>query len=187
VTTLAAAWIKGYGWLLLWLAVSLGAQALAYAGLGAVVIRKKDGRLPWTVRILLAPYMISARVTLHYYCRGLAPYAKAAPGVWLGRRLTDTQAQEAIQKGVTAALDLTAGFPECAPLLSIAYRNIQLLPVTRAALAWYRRICLRRAWRNRFARPLSGCAPSLRKSCWTMCGCGGPANSQWYYRGSKAA
>src|SRR5262249_47302290 len=73
--------IGGWGWLLMWLAVSLGAQAAAYAGWGTAVFQKKDGRLPWRVRILLAPYMICARITLHYYCRGLAPYAEAAPGV----------------------------------------------------------------------------------------------------------
>jgi hypothetical protein len=127
----AAAWlIGGYGWLLLWLAVSLAAQALAYAGAGAVVFQKKNGRLPWHVRIVLAPYMICARITLHYYCRNLSPYAEAAPGVWIGRRLTDAEADAAIQKGVIAALDLTAGFPECGPLLALPYCNIQLLPIT---------------------------------------------------------
>ena len=126
----AAYWIGGWGWLLLWLAISLASQAMAYAGLGSIVFWKKDGRLPWPVRIVLAPYMIGARITLHYYCRGLAPHAEAARGVWIGRRLTDAQAREAIGKGVTAALDLTAGFPECGPLRAIHYRNIQLLPLT---------------------------------------------------------
>ena len=126
----AAAWIRGWGWLLLWIAVSLAAQAMAYARAGSIVFHKKDGRLSWPVRILLAPYMIGARITLHYYCRGLPPWIEATPGVWIGRRLTDAQAGEAIAKGVTAALDLTAGFPECDPLLSLRYRNIQLLPVT---------------------------------------------------------
>jgi hypothetical protein len=130
VIAAAAWWIGGYGWLLLWLAISLAAQALAYAGAGVVVFRKRDGRLPWVVRIVLAPYMICARITLHYYCRGLAPYSEAAPGVWIGRRLTDAEAAAAIGKGVTAALDLTAGFPECAPLLALPYGNIQLLPLT---------------------------------------------------------
>jgi hypothetical protein len=74
--------------------------------------------------------MVCARITLHYYCRGLAPFAEAAPGVWIGRRLTDDQARDAIAKGVTAALDITAGFPECAPLLALRYCNIQLLPLT---------------------------------------------------------
>lgn len=130
VTTAAALWIGGWGWLLLWLALSLAAQALAYAGAGAMVFRKRNGRLPWTVRILLAPYMICARITLHYYCRGKAPYAEAAPGVWIGRRLTDDEGRALVQKGVNAALDLTAGFPECAPLLGVTYCNVQLLPIT---------------------------------------------------------
>jgi protein-tyrosine phosphatase len=128
--TVAAVWLQGWGWLLLWLAVSLAAQAAAYAGLGAVVFWKRDGRLPWAVRILLAPYMVIARITLHYYCRGLPSFAEVAPGVWIGRRLSNAEAAEVVKKGVTAALDLTAGFPECDPLRAVTYRNIQLLPLT---------------------------------------------------------
>jgi hypothetical protein len=130
VTAAGAWWLGGWGWILLWLSVSLAAQAVAYAGWGVAVFRKAGGRLPWSVRILLAPYMICARITLHYYCRNLPPHAQVAPGVWLGRRLTDPQAREAIAKGVTAALDLTAGFPETSALLSVPYCNIQLLPLT---------------------------------------------------------
>lgn len=130
VSIAAAFWSRGRAWLLLWLGFSLAAQALAYAGAGAIVLWKKNGRLPWMVRILLAPYMICARIALHYYCRGLAPYTEAARGVWIGRRLNDSEGFEAIQKGVTAALDLTAGFPECAPLLLVHYFNVQLLPLT---------------------------------------------------------
>lgn len=126
----AAAWLQGWGWLLLWLALSLAAQAAAYAGAGAIVFWKKNGRLPWLVRILLAPYMIIARLTLYYYCQGLPPFVEAARGVWIGRRLTDSEARDVVQKGVTAALDLTAGFPESAPLRALKYRNIQLLPLT---------------------------------------------------------
>jgi hypothetical protein len=138
VVTGAAVWLGGYGLLLLWPAVSLAAQAVAYAGLGAVVFRKANGRLPWPVRILLAPYMIVARITLHYYCRNFAAHAEAAPGVWIGRRLTDPEARGAIQKGVTAALDLTAGFPECSPLVALTYCNIQLLPITVPSLGQLR-------------------------------------------------
>ncbi len=74
IAVAAAAWIGGWGWLLLWIAISLASQAMAYAGMGSIVFWKKDGRLPWPVRIMLAPYMIGARITLHYYCRNLAPY-----------------------------------------------------------------------------------------------------------------
>ncbi len=130
VTAAAAFWLRGWGWLFLWLSISFAAQALAYAGLGTVVFWKRNGRLPWVVRIVLAPYMILARITLYYYCRGLAAYTEAAPGVWIGRRLNDDEARAVIQKGVTSALDLTAGFPECAPLRALRYCNIQLLPIT---------------------------------------------------------
>jgi len=126
----AAYWIGGYGWLLLWLATSLAAQAFAYAGLGTIVFWKKNGRLPWAARIILGPYMIIARITLHYYCRGLAAFAAVTPNVWIGRRLTSEEGRGVIQKGVSAVLDLTAGFPECGPLLGVTYQNLQLLPLT---------------------------------------------------------
>jgi protein-tyrosine phosphatase len=123
-------WASWWGLLLLWLALSLAAQAMAYAGLGAVVFRKRNGRLPWSVRILLAPYMICARITLYYYCKGLPAYTEAARGVWIGRRVTNAEASELVAKGVTASLDLTAGFPASEPLRKLAYLNIQLLPLT---------------------------------------------------------
>lgn len=95
-----------------------------------MVYRKANGLLPLSVRILLAPYLLSARVILHYYGRGRAAWAMASPTLWIGRRLTDAEASEAVRQGVTAALDLTAGFPECGPLRSLTYCNIQLLPLT---------------------------------------------------------
>jgi protein-tyrosine phosphatase len=128
--TAGAIRLGGWGWLLIWLAVSLAAQAAAYAGWGPAVFRKINGRLPWTVRIVLAPYMVCARITLHYYCRKYAPYAQVAPDVWIGRRLTDSEACRLIRKGVTAVVDLTAGFPESGPLLTLHYLNVQLLPLT---------------------------------------------------------
>lgn len=134
LATFAALYIGKWGWLLLWIAISLLSQAMAYAGMGSIIFWKKNGKLPWPVRIILAPYMIGARITLHYYCRNLPPYAEAARNVWIGRRLTDDQAREVIAKGVTAALDLTAGFPECDPLRAIRYHNIQLLPLTAPSL-----------------------------------------------------
>lgn len=126
----AAVLIRGWGWLLVWLTISLAAQAVAYSGQGVVVFRKRNGRLPWAVRILLAPYMICARITLFYYCRGLTPHKQAAPGVWIGRRLNEAEARQAIKDGVTAVLDLTAGFPETEAFLGLTYCNIQLLPLT---------------------------------------------------------
>ena len=73
--TALAFWIGSWGWLLLWLALSLEAQALAYAGAGAMVFQKSGGRLPWAVRIFLAPYMICARITLHCACAGVRTWA----------------------------------------------------------------------------------------------------------------
>ena len=125
-----ALWLRGWGWLLIWLAVSLAAQAIAYAGWGPAVFRKTNGRLPWTVRIILAPYMICARITVYYCCRKYAPYSQVAPDVWIGRRLAHPEACRLIRKGVRAVVDLTAGFPESGPLLTLHYLNIQLLPLT---------------------------------------------------------
>jgi protein-tyrosine phosphatase len=44
--------------------------------------------------------------------------------------LTDLEACRLIRQGVRAVVDLTAGFPESGPLLTLHYLNVPLLPLT---------------------------------------------------------
>jgi len=131
---LAALLLAYAGWpwtaLLAWPAFALGILALAYAGLGSAIFRKTRGRLPLSAQIVLAPYLAGAWLSFRYY-RGLGPaYDEVVPGLLMGRKLNDAEAEEAVRRGVAAVLDLTAEYGESTPLLRLPYRNVQVLDLT---------------------------------------------------------
>jgi hypothetical protein len=100
---------------------------LAYAGLGpGLLLKRSDGRLTWLSRVPLAPYHLLNSFTL-WLCRFTREplYDQIAPGLYLGRRLTASQAS-ALKVG--AVLDLTAEFGEC-PLFLTPSTRYKLLPV----------------------------------------------------------
>ncbi|HEY2930374.1 MAG TPA: dual specificity protein phosphatase family protein [Acidobacteriota bacterium] len=114
----------------LWPALSLAVVTVAYCGAGAKVFRKKEGYLPLSGRILLAPYLFGQQLSLAYYRRQCRPWDVVIPGVWMGRKLTDKEAAEALRHGVTSVLDLTAEFSESSPFLEITRRHIPILDLT---------------------------------------------------------
>lgn len=74
------------------------------------------------------------------------PYEEVSPGLLQGRCLTGKQAAWALGDGVTAVVDLAAGFPAPALLRDLPYLDLRLLPGTgpsaaqlRLALAFIRR------------------------------------------------
>ena len=79
---------------------------------------------------MLAPVLLGQQLSLRYYTRQCRAWDEAAPGVWIGRVLTDAEAAEAVTAGVTAVLDLTAEFPEAGPFLKVRYRNLPILDLT---------------------------------------------------------
>jgi len=131
----ACFWLALVWWpwmsILLWPAVALGIVALAYNWLGPAVFRKKEGRLPFTSRLVLAPYLMGQYLSLLHYRRQCKGWNKLTPNVWIGRKLTDAEAWELRRQGVTAVLDLTAEFPEAPAFLDVNYCNIPVLDLTR--------------------------------------------------------
>lgn len=113
-----ATWFKPIGMLLLLPAVSLGIVAWAYFCAGPGVFRKTAGRLPITTWLLLWPVLIGQWISHAYYARECRPWDALTNNVWIGRRLSESQARDAIQQGVTAVLDLTGEFSEAR-----AFRN----------------------------------------------------------------
>ncbi|NPC69649.1 hypothetical protein HPP05_07800 [Corallococcus exiguus] len=109
--TFLAQRIQGFGWLLLWPALSFAVVALAYAGPGARAFGKRpDGRMrPWAVFALL-PYLLLTWGTWHLARRSSRERAfdEVVPGVLVGRRLLPGE----LPSGVTAVLDLTSEFIE---------------------------------------------------------------------------
>ena len=123
-------WFWPWGALLLWPATSLGIAASAYFGLGPVIFRKADGRLDWSARLILAPFLLGQQLSLLYYRRQCRPWDKVTPEVWIGRALNHGEAAAATRLGVTAVLDLTAEFSEAKPFRALVYRNIPILDLT---------------------------------------------------------
>ena len=119
-----------WGAFLLWPAAGLGIVAAAYFGLGPGIFHKTAGRLPLSTRLVLATALIGQYLSLIYYRRQCRAWDEAAPGLLIGRRLTDAEAAAAIQQGVTAVLDLTAEFSEAAPFRATTYRNMAILDLT---------------------------------------------------------
>jgi hypothetical protein len=128
-----------WGGIFLWPAASLLILAGAYFGLGPAIYRKEEGRLPLSSRLILGPCLLGQQLSLLYYKRQCRPWDEVAPGVWIGRRLSDREAAEALRQGVTAVLDLTAEFSEARPFLFAAYRNVPILDLTAPTMAQLRK------------------------------------------------
>ena len=126
----AAVLFRPWGLLLLWPAYALAVVASAYFGIGPGIYRKRDGRMPWSARILLAPCLIGQLLSLWHYRRECGPWDEAAPGVWMGRQLNAAGAAEAKRAGVISVLDLTAEFSEAPPFLGLAYHPLPILDLT---------------------------------------------------------
>ncbi len=127
----------GVGWfywhpmhLLLWPAAALALIAVGYGGAGTAIFLKFEGRLSLCSRIALAPYLLGAYLSYRLHVRTVPPHAEIVPGLWLGRRLSNQEAAQAITAGVAAVLDLTAEFNEASPFLRLPYCNLQTMDLT---------------------------------------------------------
>jgi protein-tyrosine phosphatase/membrane-associated phospholipid phosphatase len=121
--------------LLLWPATALFVVAAAYAGAGPAVFRKTSGRLHWSARVVLAPYLVGQHLSLRYYARRCPAWNPVTAGVVIGRRPTSREAAAAVRAGVTAVVDLTAEFSECELFRRLAYLNVPVLDLTAPTLA----------------------------------------------------
>jgi hypothetical protein len=72
----------------LWVSVALGLVALDYAWVGPAGFQKRDGRLSPAASVLLAPYLLGARINAIAWTRGRSPFDHVADDVWLGRMPT---------------------------------------------------------------------------------------------------
>jgi hypothetical protein len=130
----AFAW-KPWGMLLLWYVLALGIMSAAYLGFGEGVFRKTRGRLPLSTHFVLLPYLLSDRLFFLSYRRGSKPYDEIAPGVIVGRWLSHREGRALLELGVTAVLDLSAEYAECAPLRGVVYRSVPVLDLTAPSVA----------------------------------------------------
>jgi len=117
--------------LLLWPALSLALVASSYIRGSSLIFRKRDGKLPLSTWIVLGPYLLGARVSWWIYRRKRTPWIEIAPNVFRGRLLTNREAGDLINKGVTAVLDLTAEYPETKTFRGLQYLNVPILDLTK--------------------------------------------------------
>ena len=116
--------------LLMWPAISLGLVATAYFGLGPIIFRKANGRLPWSTQFVLGPCLLGQYLSLLYYRRQCRSWDPIMDRVWIGGKLPEGRAREALRSGVTAVLDLSPEFSETTAFRETAYRNIPILDLT---------------------------------------------------------
>lgn len=132
------------GWaaaLPLYVAVSLGLLAVAYAGVGPrLMFKRPTGRRSLLGWILLAPYFLLNTVTFHLYrlISREPAFVEVAPNLSFGRRLL---ARESDAGGWESVLDLAGEFP--ATWKPAKYRSLPMLdavapsePDLRSAVAW---------------------------------------------------
>jgi protein-tyrosine phosphatase/membrane-associated phospholipid phosphatase len=115
-------------------AFSLTLVAAAYLKRGPIIFRKSEGKIPFSARFLLGPYLLGQYFSRRYYRRKCAAWDEVTPRVWIGARLTAAESAEARQKGVTAVLDLTAECAEERSLRQLTYLNIPVLDLTAPTL-----------------------------------------------------
>ncbi|SDY38894.1 phosphatase PAP2/dual specificity phosphatase family protein [Hymenobacter psychrophilus] len=120
----AATLLGGGGWGLLWPAGALLLVGLAYAGLGASVFQKHDGRQRVAAQLLLAPYCLGAWISSRLLTRRQAPAAEVLPGLWLGRAPGRPDWPEPTYGAV---LDLTAEFNLSSAARARPHQSVPLL------------------------------------------------------------
>jgi 1-acyl-sn-glycerol-3-phosphate acyltransferase len=99
-------------------------------GMGPGVFRKRNGKISVTAWFVLWPCLAGQWASLLYYRCLCGSCDEVALGVLIGGRLSRREAAEAVERGVTAVLDLTAEFSEVRPFRRVTYRNIQIVDLT---------------------------------------------------------
>lgn len=116
--------------LTLYLVASLWLVALAYARGHRHFLHKIQGRHPWWVVCLYAPYLLGYRLTwwaVVWRGRRQAAVRQVAPRLWVGRRLRDAEAA-ALPPNCTV-FDLANELPETPALRSHPYQHFPLLDI----------------------------------------------------------
>ena len=119
-----------WGAILIWPIAAVAIVTTGYFFLGPSIFRKQFGRLPFSAKLVLAPVLAGQYISWWYYKRQCDAWNIVAPGVWIGRRLSDAEAGEAVRLGIKAVLDLSDLFSEAAPFVRVAYRHLPVLDLT---------------------------------------------------------
>lgn len=123
----------------LYVAFSFSLLATAYLSVGVKLLGKaQSGRQSFISLLILGPYFWISALTLRSYCiaGGEVEYAAVRPNLCFGRRLSATEAKQAITShGWVGVLDLAAEFAEVDELrLLPGYRSLPILDGTAPTL-----------------------------------------------------
>jgi membrane-associated phospholipid phosphatase len=119
-----------WGAILIWPIVAVSIVTAGYFHSGPGIFRKTYGRLPFSAKLILAPVLVGQYASWLHYKRQCRAWDAIASGVWIGRWLSDAEAREAVQAGVTAVLDLSDAFSEARPFVELEYRHMPVLDLT---------------------------------------------------------
>lgn len=119
-----------WGAILLWPIIAVAIVTLGYFHSGPGIFRKTYGRLPFSARLILAPVLASQYVSWLYYKRHCNAWDEIEPNVWIGRWLSDAEAKQAVDAGVTAVLDMSDAFSEAEPFARGKYLHLPVLDLT---------------------------------------------------------
>ncbi len=119
-----------WGIVFFWPAIAMKIVASGHIRRGPGIFRKANGHLPLSAQFVLGPVLLGQQLSLLYYQRQCKAWDDVLLGVLIGRKLNDSEAEEAVRSGVTAVLDLTSEFSEAKPFLATHYLNIPILDLT---------------------------------------------------------
>lgn len=114
----------------LYLVLSLGLVGLAYARGWRGFLQKRQGQFPWWVWCVYAPYLLGYQLTWLVVCwhgRHRLPIQRVAPHLWIGRRLSNREAQH-LPAGCSI-IDLANELPETPALRAHSYQHFALLDI----------------------------------------------------------
>lgn len=119
-----------WGAILVWPLTAVIITAIGYFHLGPGIFRKTYGRLPVSAQLVLAPVLLGQYLSWMHYKRQCRAWDEIVPRVWIGRRLSDSEARQAVNAGVHAVLDLSDAFSEARPFLQMQYLHLPVLDLT---------------------------------------------------------
>ena len=154
-----------FGLLFAWTALALAIVALGYARIGAAVLQKRDGVIDWPARLVLAPYLLGARVSAWLHNRKTAPLLRVGEGVYLGRLPRARDARTLGLVGITAVLDMTAEFGRAPATDGLSYLSLPVLDLTAPTVVQLQKAAaFINAERARGGKVLVHCALGLSRS-----------------------
>ena len=119
-----------WAWPFLWPSCAIAIVAGGYFGLGSVIFRKQNGRIPWSTKVFLSPILFGHYLSWIFYRRKAAPWNQVTPQLWIGLWPRPSEARLLRTQGVTAVLDLTAEFSAPQAFRTLPYLNLPILDLT---------------------------------------------------------